>query len=98
MTIKKLDSMPYAQAHIEFDENGNYYLFSYTTLVAGFSGGYLFCNGTYSQTTRKHISAFARELSKKIQFDVNYYDFKRLYENGEVMSVETGEIISIDKI
>lgn len=33
MTIKKLLFMPYAQAHVEIDKDGNIYLFSYRTLV-----------------------------------------------------------------
>ena len=59
MTIKKLTKMPYANAHIEIDENGNVYLYSYVTLVAELTADkWLTVFGLYSMTTRKHISAF----------------------------------------
>lgn len=34
MTIKKLSAMPYAQAHVEIDDDNNIHLFSYVTKVA----------------------------------------------------------------
>ena len=88
-TIKKLSAMPYAQAHVEIDDNGNIYLFSYVTLVAGImADGTCFCNGTYSQTTRKHISAFAREYAAPL----TYYSFKMMYEENITINKETGEV------
>ena len=93
-TIKKLTAMPYAQAHIEIDDNGNIFLYSYVTLVAWVdSDGWCGCTGTYSQTTRKHISAFAKEYAAP--FD--YYSFKKAYEGGYVMNKHTGEIIEWDE-
>ena len=88
-TIKKLSAMPYAQAHVEIDDNGNIYLISYVTLVAGIKAdGTCFCNGTYSATTRKHISAFAREYAAPL----TYYSFKMMYEENITINMETGEV------
>ena len=62
MTIKKLTAMPYAQAHIEIDNDYNISLFSYVTLVATITKeGWLTVYGLYSMTARKHISAFMKE-------------------------------------
>jgi hypothetical protein len=89
-TIKKLSAMPYAQAHVEISESGDICLFSYTTLVAYIDrDGWCGCTGTYSQTTRKHISAFAKEYATP--FD--YYSFKGAYEGGYVVNHHTGEIL-----
>lgn len=90
MTIKKLNAMPYAQAHIEIHDN-TYYLFSYCTLVATvrYDGTEKFirCYGLYSATTRKHISAFAKEHG------LTYYDFKAVSGADYEMNRATGEII-----
>ena len=89
-TIKKLSAMPYAQAHIEISEDGDIALFSYTTLVAYIDrDGWCGCNGTYSQTTRKHISAFAKEYAAPL----DYYSFKKAYEGGYVINHHTGEVL-----
>ena len=88
--IKKLDKMPYAQAHIEEYEN-TYYLFSYRTLVATVrydsEGKWIKCYGLFSATTRKHISAFAKE------HDLQYTDFKDIAGAPYEMNIETGEIL-----
>lgn len=89
MTIKKLTAMPYAQAHIEIDDNGNIALFSYTTRVATLTDdGWLKVYGLYSATTRKHISAFCREYCGVI----TYQDAKAAYEGGYRINIYTGEI------
>lgn len=88
MTIKKLDRMPYANAHVEIDNHGNTYLFSYKTLVCELSNdGWFTCHGLYSATTRKHISAFMREYTR---FD--YQFAKNTYLEGIYINVETGEV------
>lgn len=93
MTIKKLSTMPYAQAHVEIFDNGDIALFSYVTLVAWINrDGWCGCNGTYSQTTRKHISAFAKEYATPL----DYYSFKQAYEGGYVVNKHTGEILHYD--
>ena len=93
MTIKKLTKMPYANAHIEIDENGNTYLYSYVTLVAELTNdGWLTVFGLYSMTTRRHISAFMNEYTDRL----DYYDAKKAYDGGYSMNVETGEIVELD--
>lgn len=82
---EKLRAMPYAQAHIIRRPNA-VILVSYTTRVCAIVGGQLVCNGLYSQTTRKHISAFCR------QFGTNYQAAKACYELGVTMDIVTGEI------
>lgn len=92
-TIKKLAYMPYAQAHVEIDEHGNIYLFSYVTLVCAIEDGWLSCTGTYSQTTRKHIGAFMREYVTWPNGDRgDYYTAKHCYEGNYKLNLETGEI------
>ena len=88
MTIKKLSAMPYAQAHIKKDDNGNIHLFSYVTLVATLTkSGWLTVFGLYSQTTRKHISAFAKE------YGLTFQHFKE-YAGAEFdFNTDTGEVV-----
>lgn len=90
MQIKKLKSMPYAQAHIEIVDNV-YHLFSYKTLVATvrYEDGekWIRCYGLYSMTTRKHISAFAKE------HDLTFDNFKSISREPYEMNMNTGEII-----
>lgn len=94
ITIKKLTAMPYAQAHVEIDTDGNISLFSYVTKVAEIdTDGFLSVYGLYSMTTRKHISAFMREYTP--------FDFalaKSLVEFGEgaKVNLETGELIGVE--
>lgn len=66
-------------------------LISYSTLVCGFryefngirGKTFAFCTGTYSQTTRRHISWFCRCPSSRGFEDEYpaYYDFKDIFEN-----------------
>ncbi len=94
MTIKKLSAMPYAQAHVEIGDDGTICLFSYTTLVASIDpDGWCCCYGLYSQTTRKHISAFAKEYAKPL----TYSNFKTAYEEGYMINCLTGEIVMYPK-
>ena len=87
-TIKKLSAMPYAQAFVEITDDG-FYLFSYNTLVASIDAdGWCCCFGLYSQTTRKHISAFAKEYANPL----SYFDFKRAYQEEYIINRHTGEI------
>lgn len=89
MTIKKLTAMPYAQARVEIDEQGNIYLFSYVTLVASIdSDGWLTINGLYSRTTRHHIGCFMREYANS-----DYDTAKLLYNDNYKMNLHTGELI-----
>ena len=89
---KRLDKMPHAQAGIIYDCNGTH-LISYTTLVCTIDNeGWLSCTGTYSATTRKHISAFMRECAPKL----TYYDAKACYENNHILNIHTGEIRTLN--
>jgi hypothetical protein len=89
-----LKFMPYAQARIIHTEN-SVDLKSYKTVVCGIENGYAYCFGLYSQTTRKHISAFARELG--LSYDI----FKRCYTDNLLYNIDlkvfisrtTGEIV-----
>lgn len=93
-TIKKLSAMPYAQAHVEITPNGEINLFSYETLVVSIDAdGWVYCSGLYSMTTRKHISAFAKEYLSPL----DYYDLKKAYEGRYVINYQTGEIIFWDE-
>lgn len=90
MTIRKLTSMPYAQAHVEITEEGNIYLYSYVTLVASIEDGWLTVNGLYSMTTRKHIGAFVKEYA-----NATYQCAKQLFEDGYKFNILTGEVVEI---
>lgn len=90
MTIKKLSKMPYAQAHVEIDENGDSYLFSYVTLVAQVEGGWFSVNGLYSATTLRHIGAYAREYA-----NTDYQLAKQIYTDNKKFNIETGEVEDI---
>ena len=80
--------MPYAQAHIEIDNDRNIHLFSYVTLVATITNdGWLTVYGLYSMTTRKHISAFMREYTK-----LDYTYAKQSYNEDYWLNLETGEV------
>jgi hypothetical protein len=90
MTLKKLTAMPYAQAHIEIDNDRNINLFSYVTLVATITNeGWLTIYGLYSMTTRKHISAFMKEYGGGV---LDYQSAKAAYEGNYRINIFTGEI------
>jgi hypothetical protein len=94
MKIKKLNAMPYAQAHIEIDDNGNKNLFSYVTLVASVTNdGWLTVYGLYSATTRKHIGAFVKECSKGV---LDYHTAKAAYNDNYSINVFTGEVVDLN--
>lgn len=91
-TIKVLKSMPYAQAHIRVLDDGAVHLFSYETLVAEIdSDGWLRIYGLFSQTTRKHISAFMREYTP-----CDYYTAKHIYQSDMVLNIHTGEVLEYE--
>lgn len=94
MIIKKLAYMPYAQAHVEIDDAGNKYLFSYRTLVIELTAdGWLTCTGTYSRTTIRHIGAFMREYIEWPNGKRgDYFTAKNAYLGNYRLNVETGEV------
>ena len=74
---KALKYLPYGQAVAQHLDDGSIKLVSYRTDVALIKpNGDIECYGLFSATTRKHISAFAREYGYK------YADFKKAYLNG----------------
>ena len=92
MEIRVLSAMPYAQAHVRIGEDGAIYLISYTTLVAEIdSEGWLRVYGLYSQTTRRHISAFVREYA-----NCDYSLAKTIYEDDMVYNIDTGEVVDYE--
>lgn len=60
--------MPHAQAKVLINDFGDIYLQSYNTLVASVVNSVLEVGGLYSMTTRKHLSAFAREYADLFDF------------------------------
>ena len=88
MEKRKLKYCPYGQAHVTVDEYGAISLISYTTTVIVIDPlGWLTCTGTYSTTTRKHISAFMKEYTT-----LTYQTAKDAYTNNYTINIHTGEI------
>ena len=94
---RRLAYCPTGSCHVWIN-GGHIKLWSYHTLVIDYvPGDTLVCTGTYSATTRKHISAFMREYVP----GYTYHDAKRAFENnaalyingGDLVSLETGEIL-----
>ena len=94
MKIKKLSRMPYAQAHVAIDKEGNTYLFSYVTLTAILTAdGWLEITGLYTATTRKHIGAFMAEyVIYPSGAHGTYQDAKECYLGGYRLNIKTGEV------
>lgn len=87
----KLSTMPYAQAKVIINSHGDIYLQSYDTIVASIVNSILEVNGLYSMTTRKHLSAFAREYA-------NLYDFsiiKKIANEIKGYNINTQAIVSL---
>lgn len=88
MNTRKLASMPYAQACVrEYPEQATVILQSYSTDVVIIKDGVMTVTGLYSATTRKHISAFMREIG------LDYQTAKKAYEGGYKFDIYTGEVI-----
>lgn len=90
MTKRPLKFMPYAQATVIISEKNDITLRSYKTDVVIISNGWMSCTGTYSATTRKHISAFMREYNLG-----DYFLAKKLYNENLKINIYTGEILPI---
>lgn len=77
--MKKLQTMPYAQAATYTTQDGTKVLVSYKTRVACITpDGKPHCSMLYSATTRRHISAFAKENG------LSFYDFKAVCNTEEL--------------
>lgn len=90
MRKTNLKTMPYAQATVIISEKNDITLRSYETDVVIISEGWMTCTGTYSATTRKHISAFMREYNFG-----DYFLAKFLYQEKIKINIYTGEILPI---
>lgn len=89
MTTIKMPGHEFAQCRIRIHADGTTELFSYTTRVIAIGpDGWLYCTGTYSMTTRKHISWFMREYGK----GASYYTAKACYEKSLRYNVNTKEV------
>lgn len=88
-TTSRIADHPHAQAHIRRYTNGAIDFISYRTTVIEINpDGWMKCNGTYSQTTRKQIGWFLRECAPSF----NYYTAKQLYTDRMMLNIYTGEI------
>lgn len=78
---RKLHDHASAQCCVRLYKNGDICLQSYMTDVVYYDStrGFLYCTGTYSQTTRKHISWFLREYFPS----VSYQSMRDCYQNDE---------------
>jgi hypothetical protein len=97
MKNTKLPSMPYASAHVNYNNDGSIDLISYVTRVITVTAdGWMDCTGTYSATTRKHISAFMRDIVAPLSgHPLTYYTAKECYEKGLCMNIHTGEVVPV---
>lgn len=97
MENTKLPSMPYASAHVNYNNDGSIDLISYVTRVITVTAdGWMDCTGTYSATTRKHIGAFMRDIVAPLSgHPLNYYTAKECYEKGLNMNIFTGEVVPV---
>jgi len=87
---RKLNSMPYAQAHVVI-EGDTLTLISYVTPILSVDAeGWLTAVGpvNYSATTRRHVGRFMHEYGYG-----SYQLAKSLYENGLKYNVYTGEVV-----
>ena len=85
----KLKNHPYAQCSVRVLLDGSVVFTSYNTDVIYIDkDGWLYVNGLYSATTRKHIGYFLDEYAPKLF----YRDIKMLYYNNLLYNIYTGEL------
>lgn len=97
---KPLKFMPYAQAGVAWRTIGNTLhqrvdlkiLYSYSTeVIRMYDNRYVLCTGTYSQTTRRHISAFAKEYLPE---RFSYQDVKLLANSTFILDIVTSKLLT----
>lgn len=83
---RKLKEHQYANARVEIDDGLRITLYSYSTPVIICERVYtpseawcIYCTGTYSATTRKHIGYFLKEYFPTLR----YYDMKAIAGTGK---------------
>lgn len=92
---KRLEYCPYGSAGIINQADGGIVMVSYTTPVCGITAdGWAWCSGTYSATTRKHIGAFCKEYGEGV---LDYHVMKALAMNGEMLNMDTMEIVKAEQ-
>ena len=84
---RRLSSFPSGQVGVLIKGN-LIQLVSYETIVAEIDNNWLHIYTLYSQTTQKHIKAFLREYVPGL----SYHGAKSLFDAGEEMNIETGEV------
>lgn len=77
-----------------YQKSNLYSLRSYDTLVAQAVihpsiqyKGIIMCYGTFSATTIRHISTFAKWLFKNFRLPVTYFDFKQTFQEHNIMFI-----------
>ena len=91
-TTTNLVNHPYAQCHVRKFADGSVQFISYSTTVIHITpSGWLYCFGTYSQTTRKQIGWFLKEYAPT----VSYQTAKQMFTDNMVCNIHTGEVIPI---
>lgn len=89
---RPLERMKSAKAGVKGWLSTGITLYSYGTEIISIDrDGWLTCTGTYSQTTRKHISAFMREYAPHF----SYYAAKDAYEHNHKLNIYTAEIVAL---
>lgn len=88
--MNRLHSHKYSNCYYTTDENGIRFVSYSTTVIVVDADGWLTCTGTYSQTTRRQIGWFMREMGFG-----TYQLAKMMYEDGRRYNIHTGEIESL---
>lgn len=85
---EKLADHKSAQCRVRRYDNGDICLQSYNTdvIYAVYKTGFLYCTGTYSTTTRKHISWFLREYFPNVSCQA----MRDTCHNKQKVNVRTG--------
>lgn len=82
-----------AQCRVRLYDNGDICLQSYNTDVIYYAHktGFLYCTGTYSATTRKHISWFLREYFP----NVSYQEMRDACHNKQKVNARVTTFLSV---
>lgn len=78
---------------LENDETIALQSYTTTVLVLNKMTGWLYCTGLYSNTTRRHIGLWLKEVCP----NVSYYTIKKCYNDGMIYNVYTGECLNYDE-
>jgi hypothetical protein len=89
---KNLKYCPYGSCGVNVYSDGRIDLISYTTRVITITPDrYIYCTGTYSNTTAKHINAFLKEYAPSF----TYYDMKKSAREKIAFNLDTREVIGL---